>query len=372
MKLTKYLPIYFVMQLSMASWLHAGYITLTTTDSAPTYSYSNNPPSSEVVVGTSTGQGAPTTLVTLTTTCSNGTIAVTYTQSNGITKMSGSDMGSGTKLQTTVFSLGSGTVGKVNTITATVVQSGATETGTDIPCPVNFKSKYDGPPKHNASHNIITFTICVPKVSAPKANTATNTFTQFSFRVQPTIVGCDDFSQIQWTQQIVGSTTIQDFSGNNYPVTLPYYADTGGTYTNDQNMDWQSPSTTGAVTFTISGTTAAMLNPSDLHQYVVPDIDQKSVVINSVTYQYAALIPIASYSFKDEIRRAADSASLGEFDWGSTWDNNNQSWSNRTNTNDPPTYSQYESATLNTSGAYGGTLGTTTGEFSNLNNISLP
>src|ERR1700722_11246499 len=185
-ELLKKLLICMAIQLSTSVLLHAGYITMTTSDSAPTYNESNTPPHSEVVIGTSTGNGASTTTVTLTTTCTNGTVSVSYTPSSGVTKSS--DTGSGTTSETAVFGFNSATVGVVNTIKATVTQSGAYEAplNNTITCVPNFN--YPG-----ASGTTITFTICVPKITVPIYNAGYNDFYEGYFLTQPTISGCDDF-----------------------------------------------------------------------------------------------------------------------------------------------------------------------------------
>jgi hypothetical protein len=335
---------------------YAGTTVISTSDSAPTYS-GHGGHSNEVVT-------ASNQTITLTTTCTNGTVSVTYTVSptGGLTAMPSYPSGSGSSTETDVFYCGSAAIGQVNSISLNVTHTGSASSGT---C-------------QSGAGNTPTFYACIPVATAPLNGTPYNYFYEGDFQTIPTISGCDDFSQIQWTQQIKGKTTYTTYSGTAVNPTSPNYANTGTSYVADVNMDWQSPSSspgTNQIAFTISGNNATSQYVDD-HMTGTTYSNVPSILIDGNYYDYYILCNVFSSQFEEQLRRTADSKPLtaSDYNWGYTWDNLNTQWTGATT---PVTVSQFTTAMAttpaSTTAAFGGrSRGTNTGEFTGVTGITLP
>jgi hypothetical protein len=123
---------------------------------------------------------------------------------------------------------------------------------------------------------------------------------------------------------------------------------------NRKKARWPSPSTTGNAngdwTWSFDTTHNTATCGPDTHNF--GNLKSYSFPYDGSTYMYAELASI-SCSFQDKMQRLPDDANPGEYDWGYTWNNNNDTWPN------PPSPSSITVDGTNagyTEAAYGGAI----------------
>jgi hypothetical protein len=307
---------------------------ISTSDSAPTYSFGSNAPNSEVVIGWNQPSGSPPTpsvtiKVMLTTTCDPGDIvslaASNYHCSAGVSIESGSpaypNPADKSKMVAT-FDFDPTTIGKVNTITMDppihTTTTGAGGSGT-ITC-----NGPPGTPGALANAGGIKFTICIPNVALSPGQTPPNKPNPFNlglgylFYVQLTVIGLDDLNQVELTQNVNNSSDWTNIDGTDSPPTGTW-SNTNG-FVPDDGWAWAVPTND--------------VNNIDIQEYVTylgPSPTGPSAwystVINGETWHYQE-VGWTQNGFQDLLRRNTGKVQLCEFDWGYKWNNQNAVWQN--------------------------------------------
>lgn len=262
----------------------------------------------------------------------------------------------GEPFETATFSFDSGAIGKVNTIQITVQHADPTQSGVNC-----------------SSGNPVTYTICIPKIAATRlaGDTTINTFEKYQFKDSIFIDGCDDFNQIEWVQMLTEYAVFVDYTG-----TLNTVANFGsgtidwpgnGPSNPPKPSGWAVPGGAGW-TMSISGYKAT-LSPYDIHEWDFSSFTGSFQIGGTGTFYNYCVSASDALTFEDKIRRKADRADLGKFEWSYTWDNH-IAWPTSPSV---PTLTQYNTATSNESGIYGGPAGSgTAGHFTNVINMTLP
>jgi hypothetical protein len=301
------LLVFAAVQISSAPFVYSGETVMTTSDqnsSGPGPTYGNG---LEVVI-------QPGTTVTLTTGADKGVVSVVYTCSSGVSKTS--DTGAGTQQEVAVFSFDSTTYGKINTIN------------------INVSHTDDNDSDCNGQEGDVTFTICIPKITVPLVTLADtkNWIYWQKFYTHQTITGCDDFSQINFQQQLDTYTAQEQPGATAYSTSglTGVYNNSNGWANDGAGLaPWLHPNTGIWQVNSSNNSTALINNSTDLDHHSTGPDTYNDVIVAGQDYSCANFWTHSAY-FKDCIQRTTDSVVLSgcEFDWGYTWDNANWPWPN--------------------------------------------
>ncbi len=154
---------------------------------------------------------------------------------------------------------------------------------------------------------------------------ASNASYGYSFQANIKITG-EHLDQVQIRQQIISSTSLIDYDGNNltraqvlakYPDSDPVSVDTNGQWETDTNWAWQNVAVK-------PDTKNGEANHVDNQLIQVPggDIVELDATHNTQINWVAA---VTRY-FKLETRKATANTALATFDWGYKWNNYNCIW----------------------------------------------
>ncbi|HEY1646072.1 MAG TPA: hypothetical protein VGF75_06975 [Candidatus Saccharimonadales bacterium] len=218
--------------------------------------------------------------------------------------------------------------------------------------------------------NTPTFYVCCPKVGINLTNFG-NTYIEQLFDTQPTIQGCDDFTQVQFQQVLDCTSNSTTYTGTVVPDTGDGgIYNTSGNYTVDiyGGTQWSWATVGGGTMFSTSGQTAQLI-PYDVHGN---GNAYGNFMSGGTTYYYAKLASMNA-AFKDQLRRTTGTTELSacEYNWGYIWNNSNATW---TSTMSPSLslFTSYKNTTPpSTSAVYGGPTQNWTGQYTSQTPASL-